>query len=271
MKRITKIVLYLLGVVMLSACSVNMDLDFDPMDSPQNPSDDGSGDFVTSFGTLVLQPTTIVTDEGKILSVVEMAPSIGWRELESVVDGSGRAVFNYTILSSLALNRFSVRLNSVYEIFIDELEFYDSTTTENGAMSKLIHPAMPYQATYSGGYVNMNIYYNATLSPEERRPNISLNCDMATSTEDTLMAHLCYVNEDWESNPYGPLRNVWFSFRVPEEYVERVSMASIFAFQWCWWLDDNNYEEGIGKTNVSIMYADSFTDGGRLAILPQGL
>lgn len=269
MKRVNKIFLYLLGVVMLSACSVEMDINYGDMQDPS--ADSPAGDFVTSFGTLVLQPTTIVTDEGKILSVVEMAPSIGWRELESVVDGSGRAVFNYTILSSLALNRFSVRLNSVYEIFIDELEFYDSTTTENGIMSKLIHPAMPYQATYSGGYVNMNIYYNATLSPEESRPNISLNCDTATSTEDTLMAHLCYVNEDWESNPYGPLRNVWFSFRVPEEYVEMVSRASIFAFQWCWWLDDNNYEEGIGKTNVSIMYADSFTDGGRLAILPQGL
>jgi hypothetical protein len=270
MKRVYKIVVALLGVAMLSSCSVNMDIEFGPGGGMPPDEENAQGDYVASFGTLVLQPLYILTDEGKELSVVEMAPTIGWNELESVVEGGGRALFNYTILSSQALNQFAVRLNKVSEIFIEDINFYDSGTV-GGVESMLIHPAMPYQATYSGGYVNVNVYYNSSLSPLESRPDISLNCDLATSTDDTLMLQLRYQNQEWNTNPYGPLQSAWFSFRMPEEYLERAELANIFAFQWCWWISDSNYGEGIDKGRVSIMYTDSYTEGGRLAILPDGL
>ncbi len=260
MRKLVKALMLLATACGIVACS---EADFGPIGDVNMGAGEPNGEFVTSFGTLVMEQGKIVTDDGLELFVDMLDPTIGWNELESMAQRCSRALFNYTILDTQGLNSYSVRLNRIYEIVVSDIIFYNSTA-EVPPTALLCHPATPYQATISGGYVNMRIGYPSKHSPEWEEPMIELHADLTTSTEDTMMMQIVHKATEGFDSPEAKLWSQWFSFRIPEEYLQLVAEADILAFQWCWWADENDYSKGYKMDNVSAMYVDSYGDGGRV-------
>lgn len=218
------------------------------------------GEFVTAFGMAYPESQMIVTDAGLKLNVEQFASSLSWGDVKS-----GRIMFNYSILEAKAVDRYSVRVNSIYPLVVKDIVVVNDASDSR---SLLRDPAMPYQASYSGGYLNINVYYPSTLSPEEQLPDVDLCYDVSASTDDTMMLQLCHKATKGFDGENAKNQSLWFSFRVvPEEVLGRFGGADLFAFGWCWWLNEDDHSEGVSKENVSVMYTDSYEDGGRVKVV----
>lgn len=264
MKRLFEKFLILIVVTLGVACTSSMDFDVN-IDAPTQENPDG--EYIISFGTFDLEDGAFVTDSGLVLFIDQMDPSIAWSDLEAMDNEEGRALINYTLLGMLDAESYTIRLNRVYDIFVSEAIFYDSDE-DGGVVWNPLHPAMPYQASYSGGYINVNVYYPALESPASAKPEINLYCNMATSTDDTLMMQLYYKGKLGFDSAEAKMQSAWFSFRVPDDWEEEAEDAEIFAFQWCWWLNENDHSAGVKVDNMTVMFIDSHSDGGRVSLSP---
>lgn len=214
------------------------------------------GEFVTAFGVAYPEAQMIVTDAGLKLNVEQFASSLSWGDV-----GSGRIMFNYSILEAKAVDRYSVRVNSIYPLVVKDIVVEGDASDMK---SSLRDPAMPYQVSYSGGYINVNVYYPSLFSPEEQVPDVDLCYDESASTDDTMMLQLCHKASKGFDSAEAKTYNLWFSFRVaPEEVLGRFEGADLFAFGWCWWLKEDDHSAGVSRENVSVMYTDSYEDGSR--------
>lgn len=231
--------------------------DFEPIvDASPNPDDSYWGDYITALGwieeaeDLNREMCAITTDEGFRLSVVELGGSLTADELPV-----GRAMFNYTILGTRSdvPNAFWVRLNRLYSLAVKPMEVYDRGDALSAGYECLGAPAMPYQVSIGGGCVNINVLYSAYQQPSEALPNVTLHYDLKSSTIDTSIFQLEYV-EGAEVEGGGRYdRYQWFSFVVPEEYAATIESGWTYAFQWRWWRagEYGNHEAGyIDQTSV---------------------
>lgn len=254
--RVAKIILFAL-LALVSACEV-VDMD------NSKPSMDfvgGNGEYITSFGTPYPEESLIVTDTGLKLNVVSFAGGLSWNKVKSE-----RVMFNYTIVEATAVDSYNVRINVIYSLVVKDLVTLEGKLPD-GAVTSMEDPAMPYQVSYSGGYINIHIYYPSVHDPDEQIPDIDLCYDIVASTDDTKMLSLCHRASKGYDGKKSAIQDLWFSFRVtPESNVELFNAANMFAFKWCWWNNDADFSAGVNRDNVSVMYVDSYGNGGRTEI-----
>lgn len=251
MKRIWGIVV---AMVVMVSCS---EMDMDNMPGINEPNwYPEQGEFVTAFGVAYPEASMIVTDSGLKLNVEQLASPLSWSDVKA-----GRIMFNYSVLAAKAVDRYTVRINSIYPLVVKDIVV---VRDEGDGSSLLRDPAMPYQASYSGGYLNINVYYPSLYSPEVQIPDVELCYDESASTDDTMMLQLCRNAAKGFDSAEAKTYSLWFSFRVaPEDVLERFDGADLFAFSWCWWVNEEDHSAGVNKENVSVMYTDSYEDGGR--------
>lgn len=218
------------------------------------------GEYVTAFGTAYPEEEMIVTDAGFVLSVKKLASPLKWEDIEE-----GRILFNYSVLEATSLNSYNVRINSIYPLIVKDILVCNDES--DGDHCETIDPAMPYQASYSGGYLNIHVYYPSQYSLEEEIPDIELCYDEEASTDDTILLTLRHKASNGFDDEDSKSRDAWYSFRiVPEETLEDFDDADLFAFRWCWWLDEGDFSKGVERDNMSVMYTDSYDDGGRCGL-----
>lgn len=247
--------------LMVMACSSEM-VD---MESPAGGN--ASADYVTAFGMLDSELMVIVADNGTTLHIGEIGAQTS---AEEVAEHDGRVLFNYTILGNSYSGGFDIRLNRFYPLEIRDMRIFDSADTEYQSVGKVTDewkgenfislleaPAMPYELSVGGGYININVCYTSVVEPSEGRPDVNLYYDVVSSTDDTAVLQL--VGED-DKALYGEnakTRFLWFSFRIVDEVAAHIEQANIYAFYWCWWLDEGNPKAGV-KEYTSVMNMGSY-------------
>lgn len=234
-------------------------------DMSANPSEDGSwGDYITAFGwieeaeDLNQEMCVIITDEGYILSVVDLSNALSQEELIP-----GRTMCNYTIIANKqgVENGFWVRLNRLYSLEVRALEVYDRGDVLSAGYECLGAPVMPYQVSIGGGCVNINVLYSAYKQPFEAAPDVKLHYDLRSSTADTSLFQLEYTEGDEVEGGNLYDRYQWFSFVIPEEYVEVISASWTYAFQWRWWREGEYGNHSAGYVDqTSVMNTNSWDE-----------
>lgn len=265
MKRIFKIVLIALIASVGVACTAAMDFDIN-LNAPGEAGPEG--ECIITFGELDFDHGLFVADSGLKLYIEQLDPSIAWSDLE-VIDNQ-RALINYSLVAMIDVESYSVRLNRIYDIVVKDAIFYDSG--DNGGVEwSPLHPAMPYQASFSGGYINVNVHYPAIAGPEVTMPDIRLFCNLEASTDDTLMLQLYHNAAMGFDSENASIYSIWYSFRVGGDWLEEAEDADIFAFQWSWWANENDHSKGCKTDNMSVMFVDGYDEENRASMSPIGL
>lgn len=244
-KCVTLATLLMLGV----ACSAEMDnLD---MESSQN--------YITTFGMLAQHEQVIVADSGVRLHIQELGRQTS---IEEVYQRAGRVFFNYTILGNNPQGGFNIRLNRFYPLEVRDMMLFEATTEgksvgdvgdwkDEDFVSLLQAPAMPYDVSVGGGYININVCYPA-LSANEQVPNVALYYDVNASTDDTAVLQFVASSEEHKYDSKTQTQFLWFSFRITEDIESLIADASIYAFYWRWWAEEGNPQSGT-KDYTSII------------------
>lgn len=257
MKRILDIALIVVLATLGVACTSAMDFEIN-MNAPGEATPEG--DCIISFGELDYDNGLFVADNGMSLYIDQLDPSISWSDLEAI--DNERALINYSLVEMIDAESYAIKLNRIYDIVVSETIFYDSE--ENGGVVwSPMHPAMPYQASFSGGYINVNVHYPALSGPEVVEPDIRLFCNLADSTDDTLMFQLYHNAAIGFDSPSAATYSLWYSFRVPDEWEDEIEDAEIFSFQWSWWADENDHSAGCVTDKMSVLFVDNYDNGSR--------
>lgn len=221
-------------------------------------------DYITAFGRLVNDQMYIEADNGTTLHIVEIGAQTSHEEIAT---RKGRVLFNYTILGNNYEGGFSIRLNRFYPLEVKDLEIYDGDDhpelesvaewKDENFVSLLDAPAMPYEASIGGGYININVCYTSTISPDNEMPDVELYYDTTCSTFDTAVLQLVCEREEemYESGAKNHFR--WFSFRIGKSVEALIVDTNIYAFYWCWWLEEGNPNAGVGEY-TSVMHSDFY-------------
>lgn len=239
----------------------------------------GDGGYNATFGVLEEGAQTIVADNGTILHIVELGNQTSSEELNSK---QGRVLFNYTILGNNPAGGFNIRLNRFYPLEVKDLEIYAGDADHSSGVqsvadwkdedfvSLLEAPAMPYEVSIGGGYININVCYTSTISPDEEMPDVELYYDATCSTGDTAVLQLVCEREEemYERGARAYFR--WFSFRISKEIEVLTSETNIYAFHWCWWVEDGNPSAGIMEQQ-SVMNTNHYGSSSDRAVKPMVL
>ncbi len=249
--------LALVCVLASVACSAEMNGDM-YMPDAEKP------DYITAFGTLILEKMCVEADNGTTLHIAELGNQTS---VEDVETHQGRVLINYTILGNNYEGGFNIRLNRFYKLEVKDMELFDASSEESRSpghidedwldedfVSLLEAPVMPYEVSIGGGYVNVNVCYT---SSEEDVPDVDLCYDVASSTSDTAVMQLVGEEEDSMFDEGAKTRFRWFSFRIVEDVVPLIGDAHIYAFYWCWWAEEGRPEAGV-KEYTSVMNIDSY-------------
>lgn len=248
--------------LVVAACSAEAGDYYEPnMDSKE---------YVTAFGRLDSDQMCIVADNGTTLHIAEIGTQSSQEEID---EREGRVLFNYTILGNSAQGGFDVRLNCFYPLEVKDMEVYRANTSEGGVyaaveesepewkdedfVSLLEAPALPYEVSVGGGYINVNVCYTSTITPAEQVPDVELYYDADSSTDDTVVLQLVAEPEEEMYDPSAKTRFRWFSFRIVDEIAAKVQGAGIYAFYWCWWLEEGNPNAGI-EEHTSVMHSNFY-------------
>lgn len=254
--RLTLLVTFVAGW----GCSAEPSGDMAPDYSDKGPW----GDYITAFGwieesrNLDQEMCVITTDEGYELSVVELSGALSQEELIP-----GRIMCNYSIIANkqAVANGFWVRLNRLYSLEVREMEVYDRGDVLSAGYECLGAPAMPYQVSIGGGCVNINVLYSAFKQPSEVVPDVKIHYDLRSSTADTSLFQLEYTEGDEVEGGNLYDRYQWFSFVIPEEYVEVISASWTYAFQWRWWREGEYGNHSAGYVDqTSVMNPNSWDE-----------
>lgn len=250
--------------LMVAACSAEVGDCYAPnMDSME---------YVTAFGKLDSDQMCIVADNGTSLHIAEIGAQSSEEEID---EREGRVLVNYTILGNSAQGGFDVRLNCFYPLEVKDMEIYRAGTSDSEEsvyaavaesepewkdgdfVSLLEAPAIPYEVSVGGGYINVNVCYTSTIAPTEEVPYVDLYYDSDSSTGDTAVLQLVAEPEEEMYDPSAKTRFRWFSFRIVDEIFADVQSADIYAFYWCWWLEEGNPNAGI-EEHTSVMHSNFY-------------
>ncbi len=239
------------------ACSADMNGDM-YMPEKDNP------DYITAFGMLDSEQMRVVADNGTTLHITDLG---GQTSMEDIESHEGRVLINYTILGNNYEGGFSIRLNRFYPLEVKDLEIYDGDDhpelesvaewKDENFVSLLDAPAMPYEASIGGGYININVCYTSAISPDNEMPDVELYYDTTCSTFDTAVLQLVCEREEemYESGAKNHFR--WFSFRIGKLVEALIVDTNIYAFHWCWWAEEGHPEAGV-KEYTSVMNINSY-------------
>ena len=255
MKRVTKymtrVVALMVAFVMASCASM------DPI-GDMAPGAADRGEYATAFGVFDKESGRIISDEGVTMDIAYCGPQTSWYDLERSAEATGgRIFFNYTMRDYIPEENYAVIvLNRLYDLFVEEVGVIDETT-EDGVVANILslQPAMPYQASYSGGYINIRVYYSSEYSPSVRRPQMALDCDLLGSKLPSICFYLSHKADEDDNidSEKALLRDAWFSFRVSDELQEVLAQAELFVFRWCWWLSDGDHSQGYNSEHYSTL------------------
>lgn len=228
-------------------------------------------DYITAFGRLVNDQMYIEADNGTTLHIVAIGTQTSHEEIAT---RKGRVLFNYTILGNNPQGGFNVRLNCFYPLEVKDMEIYyaqqpsesdvyaavvenEPEWKDGDFVSLLKAPVIPYEVSVGGGYINVNVCYTSTIASTDSVPDVDLYYDANSSTGDTAVLQLVAEPQEDMYTPRAKNHFRWFSFRIVDEVFAEVQRAGIYAFYWCWWLEEGNPNAGIGEY-TSVMHSDFY-------------
>lgn len=252
--------------LVVTACSAEINGDM-YMPDGANP------DYITAFGILDYEQMRIAADNGTTLHIAEIGTQ---SSQEEIAEREGRVLFNYTILGNNPQGGFNIRLNRFYPLEVKDLEIYDGDDhpelesvaewKDENFVSLLDAPAIPYEVSIGGGYININVCYTSAISPDNEVPDVELYYDTTCSTLDTAVLQLVCEREEemYESDAKNHFR--WFSFRIGTLVESLIVDTNIYAFHWCWWSEEGRPEAGV-KEYTSVMNINSYGSADKVAKL----
>lgn len=214
---------------------------------------DESQNHYVSLGTLDPVTRTIKGDYGELLNIVEVGTNTSVEEIESK---SGRVCFNYSVLKRLQ-NSVNIRLHEFYPLVIDDIDPLSIMDEEDRAELGTT-PAIPTQASITGGYVNLQIAYVDTgADGTEFEFELVYDDTENGSTDNTLVLQICHKGETVNKKPSdsGSFAYQWASFKLSEELLERYgnksSLDLLVVFRHRWWNNAGEVVENVAHLSTS--------------------
>lgn len=228
----------------------------------------------TSFGTIDGISGVITQDSGDVLNIVELGEQL---KNEDIANLSGRIFFNYTILDGVALNEYNVRLNCIYQLHIEDVKVLSKMSADE--IKELGEdPISPLQATVSGGYVNVQLYYMEKVSaPKSFVHDVDLIFDDTNSSEETMVLMLRHKGDG--ADPTIQQCNgiyQWVSFKLTDDIVDYYTSKDptsdiirhlLVVFHWNWWNDDGEIQNFTGSMQP-VPYSGVYNDDSDITKAP---
>lgn len=213
-----------------------------------------------SFGTLDPVTQVITGDYGEMLRITEIGSNTSAEEIQTK---GGRVCFNYSVLKrhdESQKNAIDIRLNSFYELLVDEIETL-STLNDEEREELGNTPATPVQAVVSGGYVNLQIAY-VDRGKDDIEYDFELGYDDLEdgSTDNTLVLQIFHKGDDsGKPSKTDDVKYIWTSFKLNDDvlikYGDKSSMDFLIMFRWKWWTSEGTIEENMA-TLVPSPYSE---------------